>query len=607
MAGAYFLGMSFRVLLAIGFGCAAFESLCQMLPRSLKAIVHRAYVRPLLFLILYSLLIRFVFVTKPAVSGFYYWYYPKVLFTVALAGLLVALLKQFWKPTALVVAPLRRALRALALCGLALVFTVFPAAPPQISSSTAKAKSPLPSFFLLGVDGIPASLLYETIDGRSYAPLWQKHWSPQSIKFENAYSVSNSTYTSWFSLFSGRYPFRSGVELLYPGNRMGSVDSSALLPALLKQKGYQTVFMTDCGATSYMPDHFGFEQRYQLGEGILGCGRSLFTSRHPFTYLFNLGETVFPELNNFCSALYNPKSFFDEVDKTAKRLDASGRPYFLVVHSCLTHQLVSHVPAVSSPLRDNFPAPLATSDKLRNLGLSLRLADYYVDKLWSESEKFQNPPWRIFLADHGVRIDKQANKLSSFTHGVGFPVNRFQYNVPLALLPPEGTTPLSLDPKALVGLIDLYPSLLHLASIKAPPNDGIPLWDKQTSPRKLLLTSAIPLRLDANNPELIATFWKNTLDSKGYHHFPPDLEADLRLRRSVAVVSWPYRLVYNPLSVDLLYNEATDPYGLYNLVGSKTEIARDLKAYLCNEVKEAPCTLRLPQPLGHFQAGDIRG
>ncbi|MCB0418884.1 MAG: sulfatase-like hydrolase/transferase, partial [Bdellovibrionales bacterium] len=418
-------------------------------------------------------------------------------------------------------------------------------------------------------------------------------WKGRSRHFENAYSVTNSTFTSWFSILSGRYPFHSGVETLYPSAREGNQRLEELLPSKLQAAGYRTVFMTDCGTTSYMKPEYGFDELYQLAPGLFECGQSLLMSKHPLTWLLDFGKwrsSLLPELDSFCSAQYRPEDFFQKVEKTLNRLNNQTQPFFLAVHSCATHQSMVHQPAMDSPLRENLsPAFYSDSDRLKSLVLSVRVADYYLDRLLEQIHRSKRDLWTFFFADHGTRMDKIGGHLRYFTHAMGMPVNRFQYKVPLALWGP------TISPGAepgLASLMDLYPTVLAQAGLPIPAQDGESLFG--LIKRGLILSSAMPLELSPDNREMFDAFWENEVDGRGFHSFPKKLEQRLLDKRPLAYLKPPYRLLLVPDKSVTLFNERDDPYGQKDLYKTQSTKAVQILEELCSQYPGPGCQ----KPLG---------
>ncbi len=400
------------------------------------------------------------------------------------------------------------------------------------AETPAKASAGAPSFLLLGFDGVSG----DAVPSETLTPLWKKKWSGRGIEFTNAYSVTNSTFTSWYSILSGRYPSRTGKRTLFPFDRKG--DTGTLITEKLRRAGYRTVFLTDCSNTSFAEPSLGFDDWFQPGIGFLDCADAYFTAVHPLTYALS---PLFPRLDSFCSPVYGPDRFFSEVERTLAELSRRPEPFLMAVHSCATQHAFAHPP----PKPWTAPAVPGTPPEL---GAALHWMDGIVDKTLSQAASTPKPVWTAVLSDHGVH----AGKHGALTHGVGLPVDRGQYHVPLLLVPPRGAAaPTRVD--TLVSVMDLAPSLLRLAG--APPDadqDGRDLAHPEPG-RELLLVSA----LDPMPATKEASFWK--MDRAGVMAFTEPYEEYLAENAAAALVRLPYRLLKSASGKHRLYDEMSDP------------------------------------------------
>ncbi|MEZ4752677.1 MAG: sulfatase-like hydrolase/transferase [Bdellovibrionota bacterium] len=590
----YMILVMSRLLAVYLLFAIAFEALLHGLPAKWWKHLFPGYTRCGLYLLLYAIAAREVFIKSPSVSTFYEYYLPRTVFyAIAFASLayFVFLMRKRYSPPPLPTVSLLNLGVQGAGC---LVFLLVTAQRTSFKLPQETVGSPLrPSFVFLGFDGIPEDSFEAREDRIAAAPLWEQKWKKRALHFENAYSVTNSTFTSWFSILSGRYPFRSGVETLYPNSREGDQVLADLLPRKLQEAGYRTVFMTDCGTTSYMKPEYGFDELYQLAPGLFQCGQSLLTSKHPLAWFLDFGKlrsSFLPELDSFCSAQYRPEDFFQKVETTLSKLQGQAQPFFLAVHSCSTHQSIVHQPAMHSPLRADLPpAFYSHSDRMKSLLLSVRVADFYLDRLLERIHSSKRNLWTFFFADHGTRIDKIAGKLKYFTHAMGMPVNRFQYKVPLALW--GNGVPAAQETK-LAALFDLYPTVLEQAGLPVPKQDGASLFELPA--RGLILSSAMPLELSPDNREMFDAFWENQVDSNGFHRFPKQLEFRLLAKRPIAYLKPPYRLLLRPDKGVQLFHEAKDPYGQQDLAASEGHQALKMLEALCKEYQGPGCE----RPLG---------
>lgn len=515
--------------------------------------------RSILFLFPYTVTFQIVFAQFPGLKEcFPYFSKTKV---VLLSGFLVFLLWHYRKRVALT--PIGKRWFLFIFIPLFLVVTR-----QSPWSGTFHTKDQLvsnkPSFFVLSFDAIPGDLFFH----EGAAPRWKDRWKERSVVFKNAYSVTNSTYTSWFSTLTGKMPLDSGVLSLYPNHREGNTVPADWIPKRLQELGYQTAFLTDCANTSFMKEAFGFDVLYQPDQGAFRSARALMTSVHPGLFALSRWQPAawfFPELTSFSSHQYDPTYFFQTVDETREKLDSTGSPYFLVVHSCITHRdMARHLPDVESPLRKDLPQwESYKSEALSELFLSIRRADYFTDRLFSSAVNPKSSPWMVLTSDHGVRIDPHGNQLEHFSHGIGDAHNRYQYNVPLAILPPAENA-LSNDIEKLVTVQDLGKFILEVSQSSSRIH-SYPIR------QHLVLTSAVPSQTPHDwGRTLVPLVSRGELDQNGTFRFSGEDDENLNGSRSRALLSLPYRLVWKPGDEWDVFNELEDPFNLNALDLEKT-------------------------------------
>ena len=407
---------------------------------------------------------------------------------------------------------------------------------PQPWEGTLKSlsKTKQPNFLLLSFDSISADLW----EDEKIAPLWQKVKS--GTYYSKAYAPSNSTFTTWFSILSGKLPIESGVELMHPKNRFGKVSSRDLLPWRLKPLGYQTVYMTDCASTFLVPKKYGFDQTYQVDRGTLGCGGSYLASLHLMT---NAMPWLFPEHGSFCSASFRAQGFLAQVLAKQKELDQLGSPYLLAVHSCLGHQDM-HKHGAGRKAHS-----VTAQDTSQSLFLKSGLGrvDEALHRLVQQTKNSERL-YRVFFSDHGTRIDTKDGRWHNFTHALGYPINRYQYRVPLHVWKPE-KTPRKESPKLTV-LTDLFPWILN----QATGNESL-----LPSRKRLQLTSALPVSIDHVDEKLTPIFLRNGMNDEGLLFFQPDDAKGMLQNRPVAHLEWPLRTLRFVDGSEKKYCENLDP------------------------------------------------
>ena len=468
-----------------------------------------------------------------------------------------------------------------------LCFLLFSRPPRWKESKTVgKGSSTLPSFVLFGVDSVPGSLFYEEEEGeRAYVPRWGKTWAGEAKEFRQAYAVTNSTWTSWHSILSGKLPSETGVESLFPPARMSKTGQGDWLPSQLKDLGYQTVLMTDCGTTAFMGETPGFQSQYVLADTPYGCAQSALVASHPLVALdyWMTGNQLLSESNSFCSPMYHPHTFFERVEAKYIELIKNQRPFFLLVHSCLVHQTAQrHLPGWRSGIHPKKNHSAVSSAQMEQLKLSLRWWDWFLDRFLKVRAQFGNRSWFFLLADHGVFIEKQGESLKRFSHGEGPPKSKFQYHVPLAVLPPMGHSDISLEASSSLRLLpDINNTIKSLVGISDAKE--LSLLSPGITSRGTVLSTAL------HDHQALARDWQRLEVTEGAIRMNPALDLQYRSRTPVAYLSLPYRLIAYPSGHRELFNEALDPYNSLDISEDHPKVVEDLQSRLCKSIPSLSC------------------
>lgn len=577
-----------RAFLGYAFVCVVTDLLFQ-------AVLKQPALRCGTFVIFYLGVCRWILKDKPAIANLFQWNASWLLLVFGFLTFFFATQKARTSPTRL---------GFLAVLFAAVLFAT--KNPVWIKTSLPEHRDKIgtkPSFYLMSFDAVPGDVFRYSDGTKVVAPLWKKKWGTLAAQYVNAYSLSNSTFTSWFSLLSGEYPLLSNVLSLYPHAREGTIPVNRLLPAQLRARGYRTVFLTDCANTSYMKPEYGFDSIYHVDRGGFGATRSLVTSAHPLLYVFDFlipNRYLLPELDAFSSTLYRPENFFRQIKTLFEELDSGENPYFLVFHSCLTHRdIAKHTPPSESPFVRDLPLFQSThSSEMDEMMKSIRLADYHLNDLLEQSENSRHKLWRFVLSDHGVRINQYRGKFRYFSHVLGDCVNRFQYNIPLAFFPPEQSVgSLSEMP---VSLLDMHATLVELAGLNVPSRGQSLLSKKKKIP--ILLSSALPTGTPEDWGKSLIPFVRDgTLTDSGEFSFTPEQEHQFNQNRSYALLDWPYRLVSSGRNSWFLYDEEHDPYNQTDLQETKRMVFRRLRAEFDERI--TPFLSKqgaLPQPIETF-------
>lgn len=204
----------------------------------------------------------------------------------------------------------------------------------SLEAAEALAAPGRPNIILIGLD----SLRPELVGDRSrlgYMPNLSE-FIQHGHRFTDATTPLARTFPSWMAMLSGRRPTTTGIrENLMPREL---VNPGTLLPQILREHGYQTIYATDEVRFSNIDTSYGFEKtltpRIGASDFLLGRANDL-----PLTNLFantRVAQWLFPDsyANRAVAQLYDPQSFVDRLDRGVV---PDERPVFLALHLTLAH------------------------------------------------------------------------------------------------------------------------------------------------------------------------------------------------------------------------------------------------------------------------------
>lgn len=419
----------------------------------------------------------------------------------------------------------------------------------SIPSPAAGRTGGKPSFALVAFDGVPA----DYFRNQKLAPRWAQS-AKSGIDFANAYALTNSTLTSWYTILTSRAPAESGIRVLLPSRAALTRPRGPTVAERLRAEGYRTIFATDCSSTLILGEAEGFDETIQLGKGVYPCGAAHLYSSHALVNLLSIDDKpnyFFPEVDTACSRSYRPHVFFNRV-KAA--ISAQSSPYFLALHSCSTEQFLHG----------------SDSDPKGALLQSLARAD---DLFADFREVFHKKVWVFFTADHGLRVGDEGGKTVGLSHAVGDPVSRYQYHVPLTVWPAAGT---DFEPRVhepLVGLVDIAETIAQEAGL-SPIGNGIalPLRRENLPERKLILTTSLPT-IEGKSPSQILR--SAEIDRQGRAYFPQSVENELTETGDFAELILPWRTIYRRGLPIGRYHELDDPLGNHLIPPAAARAARN--------------------------------
>lgn len=212
----------------------------------------------------------------------------------------------------------------------------FPITSDAVTDGATKEK---PNIILIGIDAArPDFLGY--FDSERATPHIDDFLKNATV-FSDAYTPIARTFPAWMSVLSGQYPKKSGIRFDLQTLENSDIQkiSANLLPNILRNKNYRSVFATDESRFSNIDQQFGFDEIVTppigLNDFLLGT-----LNDFPLSNLLvntTIGQYLFPHSygNRPAFITYDPNSFLNLLKPALQQ--PRDKPLFLAVHFCLTH------------------------------------------------------------------------------------------------------------------------------------------------------------------------------------------------------------------------------------------------------------------------------
>lgn len=428
--------------------------------------------------------------------------------------------------------------------------------PSNIAGNASLQKSVRPNVIFLLVDTLRSDFVGKY--GAKHATPIFDMLASQGVMFENAYAPSSWTVPSIASIFTGMYPQRHGL-----------VDGVAVHVQVFKQQK--------------MPDQYE-----TVAESFKKAGYTTFcvtTNAHlDPKYGYDAGFDYF-SMYKFQGAQVLEQAVSEWKDLLEQASKTTG--YFLYLHWIDPHHPYAPQEPYISRIRPDYLEKVGRTlddigpEKLREMGyfkdypetLSVMKDVYNSEVLLADDSvgkvlKILPDIGRsmiVFTSDHGEAF----NEHNSMLHG--YDLFQETLHVPLFLIYPDkrgaGTVI-----KAPVNLVDLPPTLLSFANIKAPSDyQGVDL-----SP--LITGGQIPER----------KIWAH-LDKNGQYRWEAVFENQLKYSNHFASAKPKERSnTKKKLLGEYLFDLSDDPGETKNILSAKAAEAASLKTALQNEMKGPP-------------------
>ena len=279
------------------------------------------------------------------------------------------------------------------------------------------------------------------------------------------------------AFLTGRYPFRNGMEERSHGNDVaGMLTDERTLADALKEAGYFTAIVGKWHLGNWHKHHLPMQRGFDHQYGLYGALISYYDKVRARYYDWHRNEEVLREEG------YSTDLIGREFVKVIENCD-SGKPFFIYVPFNAVHGPDEAPPELANKYRvlvEANPRGMSPSEREFN---ALKYAmldsmDQAIGKMLKalETKGILDDTLVVFFNDNGGRKSNppfRGGKGETFEGGVHVP----------CLLRWPGRIPANQRVDAMMHVVDLYPTLIHLAGASLEqdlPLDGMDMWDTIT-------------------------------------------------------------------------------------------------------------------------------
>ncbi|RMX17965.1 sulfatase [Legionella jordanis] len=266
-----------------------------------------------------------------------------------------------------------------------------------------KAKATLANVIFIGVDSLSAQYINPNLTPNIYK------FAKDSTAFRETITPLARTFPAWTSILTGDYPLHHGARYnLMPSDE---VNKNGSLAWVLKNKGYETIYVTDDRQFSKISYDFGFDHILGPKAGVNDFLLGTFYD-FPLSNLlinFKISHWLFPynHLNRASYFSYYPTSLHNALLDAIKTRTTQA-PLFLAVHFTLPHW--PYVWASSSPagITNDFSFYEREDLYLKAIHEADTQVGRTLDSL--EKEGYLNNSLLLILSDHGEAIYRKGSR-----------------------------------------------------------------------------------------------------------------------------------------------------------------------------------------------------
>jgi arylsulfatase len=348
-----------------------------------------------------------------------------------------------------------------------------------------------PNILLITFDALRA----DVIEDKKLAPNFHK-LAGEGIKFKNAFTQAPFTWAAFGSIFTGKYP----SEACYKNGTLREVPT---LPEIFKEKGYYTAGFH---SNPYLSESFGFNRGFTKFESGL------------IPIKFNSKSTKISRSISRFYRIFRKQPYLngEELNRKVKSwINKTRKPFFLWMHF-----MDSHGPYQSKEGFDYLnkmrgeilyhkakknPEKITEAEKEKLFSWYQEEVSYCDKKLGElidflkEKDLFENTII-IVTSDHGDAFYEHGK----FCH----PRQLYEEQIHVPLIIKEIKKESGLINQGIVGLVDIFPTILEMSGIKFDLGDiaGLPI-NLYGKTRDFIISEATPDR-DFNEACVRMDKWK---------------------------------------------------------------------------------------------------
>lgn len=260
-----------------------------------------------------------------------------------------------------------------------------------------------PNIIIIGVDSLRPDFL--DYFGSSLKTQFFNHFLQQATVFSNTFTPLARTFPSWVGILSGVYPKESGIRFNLAAKHPS--EQTTLLPSILHEHGYKTIFATDETRFSNIDKNFGFDEVVTPPMGLNDFLLGSFNDFPLSNLLVNtfVGKWLFPHNygNRPVEITYEPDSFLALLKPHL--MQSRNRPLFLAIHLCLPHYpyiWASHPAFQDKNISSRYKA-------------SILRVDQQLTDLLAMLQRYQllDHAIVVLLSDHGEALELRGDRITS--------------------------------------------------------------------------------------------------------------------------------------------------------------------------------------------------